>query len=92
LELYDYMTLESYVARCVPRHGGPDDYPGIVILRDKDGNILNHMYVESKFFVEEAFWKNNTVYVPAIIMWDLPSPKKSGGQAAAKKQDGVKLR
>jgi hypothetical protein len=75
LELYDYMTLNSYAIRCLPMRGGSEDYPGIVILRDKNGNILNHMFVEAKSLVEEAFWENNIVRVPAIIIWDLPSPK-----------------
>jgi hypothetical protein len=75
LELYDYKTLDSYMLKCLPRHASAGDYPGIVILRNKNGDILNSCFVESKGDVYNILWENNTVYVPAIIMWDLPSPK-----------------
>lgn len=67
-------TLEVYVSKqmvAFPGHGG--DAPGIVVLKDNDGNTLEEKKVEMVQLIRDPKWSANNVSVHLVLDWALPS-------------------
>jgi hypothetical protein len=73
LELYSYCPLSSYPL-IFKFHINADDYPGVVILRDRTGAILNSCVVERKSYVNYVDWTPNNVHVTLVLNWKLTPP------------------
>jgi hypothetical protein len=75
----------------MPMRASASDYPGVIILTDANGSILNSCEVELMMLVEKVIWESDYVSVPLVLEWKLPS-ETSAGQATVEKQDGAKRR
>jgi len=65
-----------------------DDNIGFIILRDKEGNILNSCVVERIGCIRDPYWADkNTdglgkayVYINSILDWNLPKKKDNSSK------------
>ncbi len=50
------------------------DAPGVVILKDNDGNTLEEKKIEMVQLIREPKWSATNVSVHLVLDWALPSP------------------
>ena len=53
--------------------GQAGDAPGVVRLYDRDGRVLEETTVEMVQLVDRVYWSDDTVRIPLIAEWTLPT-------------------